>query len=79
MELQGLTVGQRYSLQNIDPRAVLFVAMVPAGDPPPVPGTSPAFQQRPGEPAVIEQSAGETIYLWSGGPGTVRVVLDEAA
>ena len=78
-ELTGLTVGQRYSLQNIDPRGTLFVAMIPAGDPPPVPGTSPAFQQGPGVLAVIVQDAGETIYLWSGGPGTAQAVIDDAA
>ena len=76
-ELTGLTVGQRYSLQNIDPRSTLFVALVPSGDPPPVPGSAPAFQQGPGVLATIVQGAGETIYLWSG-LGSARVVLDEA-
>ena len=76
-ELSGLAVGTRYSLQNVSPDAVLFVALVPAGDTPPVPGTAAAFQQPPGVLATVEQAASETVYVWSS-RGTARVVLDEA-
>ena len=76
-ELFGLTVGQPYSLQNIDPRATLFVALIPAGDPPPVPGRDPAFQQGPGVLSILTQSAGEVVYVWSSN-GTAPVVIDDA-
>jgi len=76
-ELTGLTVGQRYTAQNVSTDAVLFVAMAPAGSVPPVPGTSPAFQQAPGIAATLVHGAGETVYIWSS-KGTATVVLDEA-
>ena len=77
MELTGLTVGRPYTFQNVDPRSTVFVAMIPSGDPPPVPGTSPAFQQGPSVLATIVQGVGETVYIWSG-LGSARVILDEA-
>ena len=76
-ELAGLVVSRKYSIQNISVDAVIFIAAVRAGDPPPVPG-DPAFELVPKEGyAGLTLEPDETWYLWAG-KGTAKAVLEFA-
>ena len=71
--LPGQIAEQAYTLQNVTPDAVCFVALATS-----VPSRgAPAFQLAPGELGTAQAAAGETIYAWCGSR-TARLAMDEA-
>ena len=76
-ELSGLEVSRKYSIQNVSPDSTIFIAAVPAGDPPPAPG-DPAFELVPKAGyAGLTLDPGEVFYLWAS-KGAAKAVLDFA-
>ena len=71
----GLTVGTRYTLQNVDPAATVFVreaAVKPTG------GALRGFVLAPFVNATVVPDAGIGIWLWTGRADGAKLVIDEA-
>ena len=71
----GLTVGTRFTLQNIDPAARLFVreaAVKPTG------GALRGFTLAPFEFGTFEPKAGIGVWLWTDRADGCKAVIGEA-
>ena len=71
----GLTVGTRYTIQNVDPAATVYVreaAVAPTG------GALRGFVLAPFVHATLVPDTGVGIWLWTGRADGAKLVIDES-